>query len=210
LFRLYDPLLILNIKDDLIRRDNNAMYEILLKYPEILQFNQIINLSEKIKDSFSNNIFEQDKEPTILTNEKKVNPQVPSKVKDGKQAQNPNQSNMMPINPLLFNPNLMMNPQFHTNLVNNPNMMLYPYNPMMTQHMDQAQVQTNKINDFVVLSKNDLSPMEKIKSSYQQSDTSSINALKVIKEIANNYKNEMSIEDKNRLDFLIDSLSQKL
>jgi len=50
--------LILNIKDDLIRRDNNAMYEILLKYPEILQFNQIINLSEKIKDSFSNNIFE--------------------------------------------------------------------------------------------------------------------------------------------------------
>ena len=202
--------LILNIKDDLIRRDNNAMYEILLKYPEILQFNQIINLSEKIKDSFSNNIFEQDKEPTILTNEKKVNPQVPSKVKDGKQAQNPNQSNMMPINPLLFNPNLMMNPQFHTNLVNNPNMMLYPYNPMMTQHMDQAQVQTNKINDFVVLSKNDLSPMEKIKSSYQQSDTSSINALKVIKEIANNYKNEMSIEDKNRLDFLIDSLSQKL
>jgi len=89
-------------------------------------------------------------------------------------------------------------------------MMLYPYNPMMTQHMDQAQVQTNKINDFVVLSKNDLSPMEKIKSSYQQSDTSSINALKVIKEIANNFKNEMSIEDKNRLDFLIDSLSQKL
>lgn len=41
--------LILNIKDDLIRRDNNAMYEMLLKYPEILQFNQIINLSEKIK-----------------------------------------------------------------------------------------------------------------------------------------------------------------
>lgn len=52
--------------------------------------------------------------------------------------------------------------------------------------------------------------MEKIKGSYQQSDTSSINALKEIKEIANKYKNAMSVEDKNRLDFLVDSLSQKL
>ena len=202
--------LILNIKDDLIRRDNNAMYEMLLKYPEILQFNQIINLSEKIKDSFSNNIFEQDNEPSSTANEQQANPQEPSKVEDGKQVQNPNPNNMMPINPLLFNPNLMMNPQMQANLVNNPNMMFYPYNAMMAQQMSQAQAQTDKKNDFVVLSKNDLSPMDKIKGSYQQSDTSSVNALKEIKEIANKYKNAMSVEDKNRLDFLIDSLSQKL
>ena len=202
--------LILNIKDDLIRRDNNAMYEMLLKYPEILQFNQIINLSEKIKDSFSNNTFEQDNEPTSTVNEQQANPQESAKVEDGKQVQNPNPNNMMPINPLLFNPNLMMNPQMQANLVNNPNMMFYPYNAMMAQQMSQAQAQTGKKNDFVVLSKNDLSPMEKIKGSYQQSDTSSVNALKEIKEIANKYKSAMSVEDKNRLDFLIDSLSQKL
>jgi hypothetical protein len=173
--------LILNIKDDLIRRDNNAMYEMLLKYPEILQFNQIINLSEKIKDSFSNNTFEQDKEPT---NDQQTNPQEPGKVEDAKQEQNPNPNNMMPMNPLLFNPNLMMNPQMQANMVNNPNMMFYPFNPMMAQQMSQAQ--TDK-----------------------KADASSVNALKEIKEITNKYKNSMSVEDKNRLDFLIDSLSQK-
>ena len=52
--------------------------------------------------------------------------------------------------------------------------------------------------------------MEKIKSSYYVSDSSSVNALKELKDLANKYKNFFSIEDKNRLDNLIDSLSKKL
>ena len=123
---------------------------------------------------------------------------------------------MLQINPLLFT-NLLLNPQMTNNFQNNQNMnmMFYPYNPMMVQQPIQPVQPVNQPKpapkmDFEILSKDDLSPMEKIKSSYYVSDSSSVNSLKELKDLGNKYKNFISVEDKNRLDFLIDSLSKKL
>ena len=200
-----------NIKDDLFNRDNSEMFEKLLKYPDVNPFSKLLELAEKIKENLTMNNFEQidNEKNNQFSSSSKEQPIVNKeeiKVEQGSQSS----KNMMQINPLLFNPNLMMNPQMQANFQNNQNMMFYPYNPMMMQPQSTNQAMPGQKNDFVVLSKNDLSPMEKIKSSYYVSDSSSVNALKELKDLANKYKNFFSIEDKNRLDNLIDSLSKKL
>ena len=84
------------------------------------------------------------------------------------------------INPLLFNPNLMANP----NLQNNP-----MGNIMLAMMMQQAANQGK----------------QNINTTTTTTEITSSGALKELKELVNKYKNVMSVEDKNRMDFLIDS-----
>ena len=51
---------------------------------------------------------------------------------------------------------------------------------------------------------------QNITSVPNKGDNSTLSALNELKELANKYKNVMSVEDKNRMDFLIDSLAKKL
>ena len=205
--------MILNIKFELLRRDNNEMFELLLHYPEVSPFDNLLILAEKIKENLSASNFEEIEEKNQFSTSSKEQPIIKKeqvKVEEGSQST----KNMIQINTLLFNPNLMINPQMQANFNNNQNMIFYPYNAMLAQPITTNQPKPSpkpapKI-DFEILSKNDLSPIEKIKSSYYVSDSSSINALKELKDIGNKYKYLFSIEDKNRLDFLIDSLSKKL
>ena len=205
--------MILNIKDELLKRDNNEMFQMLLHYPEVKPFSKLLNMAEKMKDNLSTydqNISENNQFSTSSKQQPKVIKKQEEKIEVGSQST----KSIMHINPLFFNPNLMMNPQIQNNFRNNQNMMFYPYNSLITQPQpiinQQQQKKTTPKNDFEVLSKNDLSPMDKIKSSYYVSDSNSVNALKELKALGNKYKNVFTIEDKNRLDFLIDSLSKKL
>ena len=207
--------MILHIKYDLIKKDNHEMFETLLHYPEVTPFSTLLNLAETIKGNFYTPVIPN---TTIIDNQEKNQFSTSSKqqpivnkekviVEEGSQST----KNMVQINPLLFN-NLLMNPQMNNNFQNNQNMMFFPYNPMMAQQPIQPVNQPKPAPkmDFEIISKNDLSPMEKIKSSYYVSDSTSVNALKELKDLGNKYKNIITIEDKNRLDFLIDSLSKKL
>ena len=197
--------MVLNIKYELLKRDNNEMFELLLHYPDPNPFNNILIMAEKIKDNLStSNPLESEEKNTFSTSSKEqpIVKKEQIKIEEGSQST----KNMIQINPLLFNPHLMMNPQMNVN----PNMMYYPYNAMMAQQQPITQPKPAPKLDFEILSKNDLSPIEKIKSSYYVSDSSSVNALKELKAIGNKYKYLFTIDDKNRLDFLIDSLSKKL
>ena len=199
--------MILNVKYDLLNKDNHGMFEILLHYPPIGQINDFLNLIENIKDNLTVAPTNEEQIKQAASSSSKNTPIVtkdPVTVEGGSQST----KNVMQINPLLFNPNLILNPQ----LQNNQNMMFYPYNPLFAQQPIPQNVQPQKDNkkDFEIISKEDLSPMEKIKSSYYVSDSSSVNALKELKSIGNKYKNVFSADDKNRLDFLIDSLCAKL
>ena len=189
----------------MLKRDNNEMFELLLHYPDPNPFNNILIMAEKIKDNLStSNPLESEEKNTFSTSSKEqpIVKKEQIKIEEGSQST----KNMIQINPLLFNPHLMMNPQMNVN----PNMMYYPYNAMMAQQQPITQPKPAPKLDFEILSKNDLSPIEKIKSSYYVSDSSSVNALKELKAIGNKYKYLFTIDDKNRLDFLIDSLSKKL
>ena len=212
--------MILNIKYDLLKRDNNEMFEILLHYPEVTPFSTLLTMAESIKNNFNTPsmpkpIEESLEEKNQFSTSSKQQPIVKKEkveVEEGSQST----KNMLQINPLLFT-NLLLNPQMTNNFQNNQNMnmMFYPYNPMMVQQPIQPVQPVNQPKpapkmDFEILSKDDLSPMEKIKSSYYVSDSSSVNSLKELKDLGNKYKNFISVEDKNRLDFLIDSLSKKL
>ena len=196
--------MILNIKSELMRRDSNEMFEMLLHYPEVNPFNNLLILAEKVRENLStSNIIESDEKNqfSVSSKEQPIVQKEQIKIEEGSQST----KNMIQINPLFFNPNLMMNPQMQ----NNPNMMYYPYNTMISRQPINQPKPAPKM-DFEILSKNDLSPMEKIKSSYYVSDSSSVNALKELKDIGNKYKYLFTVDDKNRLDFLIDTLSKKL
>ena len=204
--------MILNIKNELLKRDSNEMFELLLHYPKVDSFNNLLINAQSIKENLSTTNHKQNFEEKQFSTSSKEQPIIKRKeeikIEEGSQST----KNIIQINPLLFNPNLMLNPQIQNNLKNNHNMMFYPYNAMMAQQIHQSIRKPKpapKI-DFEIISKEDLSPMEKIKSSYYVSDSLSISALKELKNIGNKYKYLFTIEDINRLNFLIDTLSKKL
>jgi len=167
------------IRDDIFRSQNTELYEILTKYPDVNPFSKLINLAEKAKERLaSNTIEESDNNEPEKTNQNNTasEPQKPeTKVEDKPQMQ---------MNPLLFNPNLMMNPQMAANFQNNQNMMFYPYNPMMVQQMNQAMSSGKK--------------------------EEGLNEIKELKDIWNKYKKVVTVEDNDKFNELIDSISKKL
>ena len=190
--------MIVNIKYQLLSRDNNGMFQVFLNYPKISPITNLLNQADKIEENL--NIIpteqisksEKDKKEEEKEKEKKSEENSQPQTQTQTQTQSVNTSTLPnplgQINPMLLNPNLMMNP----NLQNNPmgNMML----AMMMQQAAANQIKQDNTSNNVS----------------NKGDTSTLSALNELKELTNKYKNVMSVEDKNRMDFLIDSLAKKI
>ena len=183
--------MIVNVKNNLLSRDSDGMFQVFLNYPKISPITNLLNMADKICENITitptakiselekKQVKKEDKKPEEIN-------QTPS------QTQTPNVNNIIKnplgqINPLLFNPNLIMN----QNLQNNPvgNMML----AMMMQQASNKnqQIINNNISNNSV-------------------NSSRIGLLNEIKDLINKYKNGISVEDKNRMELLINSLAKKL
>ena len=146
--------------------------------------------SKESDDELIKDIIEEIQKTDTEKKEEKKEPE--KKIEETKpQSQVPNQvpNPLGQINPLLLNPNL--NPMMNQNL---PNLQNPLGNMMLAMMMQQAQVANQA----------------KQTSSNIKGDVSSASALNELKELVNKYKNVMSVEDKNRMDFLIDSLAKKI
>ena len=197
------------VKNTLLSRDSNGIFEIFLNYPKISQITTILNMADGIARDLAMNRVEElpkeeEKKPEIKVETKNPElpkPQPPAQPQPQPQPQitntnvinNPigNIGTMGQVNPLLLNPNLMVNP----NLQNN----------MMLAMMMQQQALQNQLNNMNINNNNNINTTSNINK-----EVSSSEALKELKEIGNKYKNVMSAEDKKRMDFLIDSLTKKL
>ena len=197
------------VKNTLLSRDSNGIFEIFLNYPKISQITTILNMADGIARDLAMNRIEElpkeeEKKPEIKVETKNPElpkPQPPAQPQPQPQPQitntnvinNPigNIGTMGQVNPLLLNPNLMVNP----NLQNN----------MMLAMMMQQQALQNQLNNMNINNNNNINATSNINK-----EVSSSEALKELKEIGNKYKNVMSAEDKKRMDFLIDSLTKKL
>ena len=197
------------VKNTLLSRDSNGIFEIFLNYPKISQITTILNMADGIARDLAMNRVEElpkeeEKKPEIKVETKNPElpkPQPPAQPQPQPQPQitntnvinNPigNIGTMGQVNPLLLNPNLMVNP----NLQNN----------MMLAMMMQQQALQNQLNNMNINNNNNINATSNINK-----EVSSSEALKELKEIGNKYKNVMSAEDKKRMDFLIDSLTKKL
>jgi hypothetical protein len=197
------------VKNNLLSRDSNGIFEIFLNYPKISQITTILNMADGIARDLAMNRVEElpkeeEKKPEIKVETKNPElpkPQPPAQPQPQPQPQitntnvinNPigNIGTMGQVNPLLLNPNLMVNP----NLQNN----------MMLAMMMQQQALQNQLNNMNINNNNNINATSNINK-----EVSSSEALKELKEIGNKYKNVMSAEDKKRMDFLIDSLTKKL
>ncbi len=97
-----------------------------------------------------------------------------------------------------MNPNLLVNPTMN-NLQPNPmnNLML----AMVMQQMANQQL-NNNVNNVNTINNTTTTKVN-------QEEVSAATALIELKGIVNKYQNVMKLEDKNRMDFLIDSLAKK-
>ena len=172
--------MIMNVKYQLLSRDSNGMFQVILNYPKISPITNLLNMADKIAEDL-----------TIISNEEIKKTETEKKEEIKKESENKTEENktqpMTPgtipnplgqINPLLLNPNL--------------NPMMLNQNMMLAMMMQQAANQGLQNNQNI------------------KGDSASLSALNELKELVNKYKNVMSTEDKNRMDFLIDSLAKKL
>lgn len=176
--------MIILVKNQLLKKDSDSMFEFLLHYPKDIPVNDILDYVEKIKPNL----------PKLISIEK--NNEQQKKDNNSKQQQN------ILMNNTITNNNISR-PLMLNNITNN--FMFMQYNPMNNNLNNNS-----KGTDFEILSKKDLTPMERIKSTYFISNTENVNSLKQLKDIINNYKNKIPISDKNKIDTLIDELSKKL
>ena len=170
--------MVINVKYDLLSKDNSGIFQVFLNYPKIEPITNLLNLADKIAENLTIIPNEQIKKEEEKIEKKEEKVEEKNQNQTTNINQNISQNQIGQINPLLFNPNLIMN----QNLQNNPF-----GNMMLAFSMQQNQ---NKLE---------------IKN-----DSSSLIELKELKELINKYKNAINIEDKNRMDFLIDSMSKKL
>jgi len=172
--------MIMNVKYQLLSRDSNGMFQVILNYPKISPITNLLNMADKIAEDL-----------TIISNEEIKKTETEKKEEIKKESENKTEENktqpmttgtipnpLGQINPLLLNPNL--------------NPMMLNQNMMLAMMMQQAANQGLQNNQNI------------------KGDSASLSILNELKELVNKYKNVMSTEDKNRMDFLIDSLSKKL
>ena len=172
--------MIINVKYQLLSRDSNGMFQVFLNYPKINPITNLLNMADKIAEDLT--IIPNEQIQKTETEKKEEKKEIENKKEEIK-SQPQTQTNVP--NPLgQINP-LLLNPNLNPMMLNQ-NMML----AMMMQQAANQGLQNNNTN---------------IKG-----DSSSLSALNELKELVNKYKNVMSTEDKNRMDFLIDSLSKKM
>ena len=177
--------MIINVKYQLLSRDSNGMFQVFLNYPKISPITNLLNMADKIAEDLTIIPTEEIKKEPEKKEEKK---EPEKKIEEtNPQSSIPNTTVQNPlgqINPLLLNPNLMNQ--------NMPTLQNPLGNMMLAMMMQQAQVANQQqINN-------------------NTGDVSSSSALNELKGLINKYKNVMSLEDKNRMDFLIDSLGKKI
>ena len=161
------------VKNNLTSRDSNGIFEVILNYPKISPITILLNMADGIaKDLAMNQVEEtpkvEEKKPNMINNNMINNP-------------------LGNVNPLLLNPNLMMNPMLAM---------------MMQQQALNNQLNNMNLNNNINTNLNS--------NNYITKEVTSSEALKELKEIGNKYSKVMSIEDKKRMDFLIDSLAKKI
>jgi len=182
--------MIINVKYQLLSRDSNGMFQVFLNYPKISPITNLLNMADKIAEDLTITPTEEIQKTDTEKKEEKKEPE--KKIEETKpQSQVPNQvpNPLGQINPLLLNPNL--NPMMNQNL---PNLQNPLGNMMLAMMMQQAQVANQGKQTISTI----------------KGDVSSSSALNELKELVNKYKNVITLEDKNRMDFLIDSLAKKI
>ena len=191
--------MVIYVKFNLLSRDSNGMFEIFLKYPKISPITNLLKMADDIAKDLTTLPEQQTQIP------KKEDEKIEEK-KSEETSQPQPQSQTLPPQPQILNNNIINNPLGNMNNINpfgqinplllNPNLMMDPnlQNNMMLAMLMQQQALNNQLNNMNITNK----------------EVTSKDALKELKDIANKYKSVMSAEDKNRMDFLIDSLAKKI
>ena len=192
--------MIINVKYQLLSRDSSGMFQILMNYPRISPITNLLSMADQIAEDLA---MPPEEQPPKIEEKKEEEKKIEETTTQPQPQPQPQVQTTMPnplgqINPLLMNPNLLVNPNAN-NLQPNPmnNLML----AMVMQQMANQQLNNNVNNINTANTVTNPNP--------NQGEVSAASALIELKGIVNKYQNVLSVEDKNRMDFLIDSLAKK-
>ena len=192
--------MIINVKYQLLSRDSSGIFQILMNYPRISPITNLLSMADQIAEDLA---MPPEEQPPKIEEKKEEEKKIEETTTQPQPQPQPQVQTTMPnplgqINPLLMNPNLLVNPNAN-NLQPNPmnNLML----AMVMQQMANQQL-NNNVN--IINTANTVT-----NPNPNQGEVSAASALIELKGIVNKYQNVLSVEDKNRMDFLIDSLAKK-
>ena len=201
--------MILIIRDDLIKLDSENMLHMLMHYPKIKSIRSFLDSVDKVRQNLCEMIeIEERKKQKEVNKQKQIDDMNKKNQELLKQQQDINNNLEINKNKILISspiPNNNFTQNFMFN--NNTNFMFMQYN---SPNLNMISNNNNTFNGFEIIDKKELTPMEKLKSTYFTSNKSCVDALKQLKDIINIYKNKISVNDKNRIDTLINELSKKL
>ena len=173
--------MIINVKISLLSKDSNGMFQLILNYPKISQITNLLKQADQIENDLAMSTVEQNK----TTDNSKKEKEEENKIEETSNSQNQTTE----INNNINNTNIP-NPLGQINpLLMNPNMTGNPMGNLMLAMMMQQTAKLGQLNNNA---KNDFN-----------------NEIKELKDLVNKYKDKISLEDKNRMDFLIDLIAKK-
>ena len=226
--------MVINVKYELTGRDNYGILQYLLAYPKISPITNLLNLADKIAEELT--VVHVEDLPK--TDEKKEETKEEEKEKEKEKEKEPEKepetspeetttptsipafTNLFGnVNPLLMNPNLMMNPLLNPNMPNLPNMPNMPNISNLTDlqnNMMLAMMMNNAGNTGT----NNTGTINKETSASTKGTTKNVNtiqpeinansALNELRGLVSKYRHVINPEDKERMETLLDTIDQKL
>ena len=230
--------MIINVKYELTGRDNYGMLQFLLTYPKVSPITNLLNLADKIAEELTVVHVEEPK-----TEEKKEEEKDKDKDKDKEPEKEPEkteeETNTTPStsipaftnlfgnvnpNPLLLNPNLIMNPLLNPNTANLPNMPnlsgvtnLNELNNnlllamMMNNNAGNNNVGNNNAgNNNIGTTTETTNNVGTKNANTIQPEINANSALNELRGLVSKYRHVINRDDKERMETLLDIIDQKL
>ena len=229
--------MVINVKYELTGRDNYGILQFLLTYPKVSPITNLLNLADKIAEELTvvhvevpNT--EDKKEETKEEEKEKEKDKEPEKEPESTPEETVSSPNIPAftnlfgnVNPLLLNPNLMMNPLLNPNVPNMPNLPNMPNIPNMPNLQDLqnnmmlAMMMNNNNNPGnnnpttttnTVTSNQGTSNQVTKNANTIVPDIAASSALNELRGLVSKYRHVINREDKERMETLLDSLDQRL
>ena len=231
--------MIINVKYELTGRDNYGILQFLLTYPKVSPITNLLNLADKIAEELTvvhveEPKTEEKKEETKEEEKDKDKEKEPEKEPEKTEEETTTTTSIPAFtnlfgnvnsNPLLLNPNLMVNPLLNSNMPNLPNMpnlsgvtnlndlnnnlilAMMMNNNSGNNNMGTTNVGTTNVGTTTKETTNNTGTKN---ANTIQPEINASSALNELRGLVSKYRHVINRDDKDRMETLLDIIDQKL
>ena len=234
--------MVVNVKYELTGRDNYGMLQFLLTYPKVSPITNLLNLADKIAEELTvvhvEDVSKTDEKKDETKEEEKEKEKEPEKEPEKTEEETTTTTPSIPaftnlfgnvnVNPMIMNPNLMMNPlmnPLNPNMPNMPNLSGMPNlndlnnNLMLAMMMNNnagnnnpgtTNLGTTPTTTTTTTTKETTSNVGTKNTNTIQPEINANSALNELRGLVSKYRHVINHDDKERMETLLDAIDQKL